>query len=73
LYKPSTDLVVNYYSTYVPIYETYFLDSVTKVKPNINSVEVYGLGEPKIHASSMHMPKSLTFVQFPESACIKDL
>ncbi len=38
--KPSTYLVVNYYSTYVPIYETYFLEVVTKVKPNINSVEV---------------------------------
>jgi hypothetical protein len=40
MYKPSTYLVVNYYSTYVPIYETYFLEVVTKVKPNINSVEV---------------------------------
>jgi hypothetical protein len=40
--KPSTYLVVTYFLTYLPIYETLFcIELVTKVKPNINSVEVY--------------------------------
>jgi hypothetical protein len=43
MYKPSTCLVVTYFPTYLPIYdETLFLQNlVTKVKPNINSVEVH--------------------------------
>jgi hypothetical protein len=42
MYKPSTYLVVSYFSTYLPMYETYFLkDFVTKLKPNTNSVEVH--------------------------------
>jgi hypothetical protein len=42
MYKPSTYLIVTYFPTYLPIYETYFLQSLlTKVKPNINSVEVH--------------------------------
>jgi hypothetical protein len=44
MYKPSTYLVVTFFfsPTYLPIYETYFLTAlVTKVKPNINSVEVH--------------------------------
>jgi hypothetical protein len=40
--KPSTYLVVTYFLTYLPIYETLFcIELVTKVKPNINSVEVH--------------------------------
>jgi hypothetical protein len=39
MYKPSTYLVVTYFPTYVPIYETLYW--FAKVKPNINSVEVY--------------------------------
>jgi hypothetical protein len=27
MYKPSTDLVVTYFPTYLPIYETYFLQN----------------------------------------------
>jgi hypothetical protein len=40
--KPSTYLVVTYFHTYLPIDETYFLQNwVSKVKPNIDSVEVH--------------------------------
>jgi hypothetical protein len=42
MYKPSTYLVVIYFPTYLPIYDTYFpTESVTKVKSNINSLEVH--------------------------------
>jgi hypothetical protein len=42
MYKPSTYLVVTYFPTYLPIYETYFLQNwLPKVKPNINSVKVH--------------------------------
>jgi hypothetical protein len=42
MYNPSTYLVDSYSPTYLPICETYFLQKfVTKVKPNINSVEVH--------------------------------
>ncbi len=41
MYKPSTYLVITYFPTYLRIYETYFLQLVTKVRPNINSVEVH--------------------------------
>jgi len=42
MYKPSTYLEFPYFPTYLPIYETYFLtELVTKMKPNINSVEVH--------------------------------
>ncbi len=42
MYKPSTYLVVTYFPTYLHMYETYFIQKlVTKVKPNINSVEVH--------------------------------
>jgi hypothetical protein len=35
-------LVVTYFPTYLPIYETYFLQNwLPKVKPNINSVKVH--------------------------------
>ncbi len=41
MYKPFTYLVVAYFPTFLPIYETYFLQKlVTKLKPNINPVEV---------------------------------
>jgi len=38
MYKTSTWLLITYFPTYLPTYETYFLH---KVKPNINSVEVH--------------------------------
>jgi hypothetical protein len=42
MYKPSTYLIITYFLTYLPIYETYFFSKlVTMVKPNINSVEVH--------------------------------
>jgi hypothetical protein len=42
MYKPSTYLVITYFPTYLPMYETYFLQNlVAKVKPNINSLEVH--------------------------------
>jgi hypothetical protein len=42
MYKASTYLEVVYFPTYLPIYETYFLQNwVTKMKPNINSVKVH--------------------------------
>ncbi len=41
MYKPSTYLVITYFPSYLPIYETYFLQLVTKVRPNVNSVEVH--------------------------------
>jgi hypothetical protein len=42
MYKPSPYLVITYFPTYLPMYETYFLtELVTKMKPNINSVEVH--------------------------------
>jgi hypothetical protein len=42
MYKPSPYLEVAYFPTYLPIYGTYFLQNwVTKVKPNIKSVEVH--------------------------------
>jgi len=41
MYKPSMYLVVTYFSTYLPTHETYLPQNwVTKVKPNINSVQV---------------------------------
>jgi hypothetical protein len=42
MYKPSTYLLLTYFPTYLPIYETNFLtELVTKVKPNLNSGEVH--------------------------------
>ncbi len=42
MYKSSTYLVVIYFPTYLPIYETYFpTELVTKVKSNINLLEVH--------------------------------
>jgi hypothetical protein len=42
MYKSSIYLVIIYFLTYLFIYETYFFTKlVTKVKPNINSVEVH--------------------------------
>jgi hypothetical protein len=42
MYKPSTHLVITYFPTYLHIYDYLFLTKlVTKVKPNINSVEVH--------------------------------
>jgi hypothetical protein len=42
MYKPSAYLEVSYFPTYLPIYEIYFLQNwLTKMKPNINSVEVH--------------------------------
>ncbi len=53
MYKPSTYLLITYFLTYLPMYETFFptylptyetyflTELVTKVKPNINSVEVH--------------------------------
>jgi hypothetical protein len=42
MYKPSTYLLITYFPTYLPIYETNFLtELVTKVKPNLNSSEVH--------------------------------
>jgi hypothetical protein len=42
MYKPRTYLVVTYFPSCKPMYKTYFLQHlVTKVKPNINSVEVH--------------------------------
>jgi hypothetical protein len=42
MYKSSTYLLVTYFPTYLPLCETYFpTELVTKVKPNITSVEVH--------------------------------
>jgi hypothetical protein len=42
MYKPSTYLLDTYSLIYLPMYETYFLQKlVTKLKPDINSVEVH--------------------------------
>jgi hypothetical protein len=42
MYKPSAYLVVTYFPTYRRDYDTYFLrELVTKVRPDINSVEVH--------------------------------
>ncbi len=43
MYKPSTYLVITYLPTYPPMYQTYFFftELVTKVKPNIDLVEVH--------------------------------
>jgi hypothetical protein len=42
MYKLSTYLIVIYFPTYLSVYETLFpTELVTKVKPNINSVEVH--------------------------------
>jgi hypothetical protein len=54
MYNLSTYLVDTYSPTYLPIYETYFLQKlVTKVKPNINSVQVHphlsNKGDPVDH------------------------
>ncbi len=41
MYKPSTYLLITYFPTYLPIYETHFpTELVTKAKPNLNSGEV---------------------------------
>jgi hypothetical protein len=51
MYKPSTYLLIIYFPTYLPIYETYFFtELVTKVKPNINSVEVH----PQLSKNNEH-------------------
>jgi hypothetical protein len=39
MYKPSTYLVFTYFSTY--LWYLFLTELVTKVKPNINSVEVH--------------------------------
>ncbi len=51
MYKPSTYLVNTYFLTYLPIYETCFptTELVTKVKPNINSIEVHPQPSSKGH------------------------
>jgi hypothetical protein len=50
MYKPSTYLKVAYFPTYLPIHETYFpTELVTKMKPNINSVEVHPQLSPNRH------------------------
>ncbi len=50
MYKPSIYLVVTYFPTYLPIDETSFpTELVTKVKPNINSVEVHPQLSKKRH------------------------
>ncbi len=42
MYIPSTHLVVTYIPTYLPMYETYFLQNwLTNVKPNFNLIEVH--------------------------------
>jgi hypothetical protein len=42
MYKPSTYLLIIYFPTFLPIYETYFLtELVTKVKPSLNSGEIH--------------------------------
>jgi len=43
MYKAAIYLVITYFSTYLPMCQTYIFptESVTKVKPNINSVEVH--------------------------------
>jgi hypothetical protein len=43
MYKPSPYLVRTYFPTYLPMYETYIFPTelVTKMKSNINSVEVH--------------------------------
>ncbi len=42
MYRPSTYLKVAYFPTCLPTHETYFLPELgTKMKPNINSVEVH--------------------------------
>jgi hypothetical protein len=42
MYKPPTYLVVTYFPTYLPIYETYFLQNqLPRWKTNTNSVEVH--------------------------------
>jgi len=42
MYKPSSYLVATYLPTYLPTYrwDLFPTESVTKVKPNVNSVEV---------------------------------
>jgi len=39
MYKPSTSLAVTYFPTYIR--DLFLTELVTKVKPNINSVEVH--------------------------------
>jgi hypothetical protein len=43
MYKPSTHLLVTYFPTYLPIYirDLFPTELVTKVKPNIKSVQVH--------------------------------
>ncbi len=42
MYKPFIYLEVAYFPTYLPIYETYFLENwLSRWNPNINSVEVH--------------------------------
>jgi hypothetical protein len=50
IYKPSIYLIVTYFPTYLLIYETYFFTKlVTKVKPNINLVEVHTQLSNNVH------------------------
>ncbi len=53
MYKPFIYLVITYFSTYLPMFKTYVFPTelVTKVKPNINSVEVH----PQQHNNSHPM------------------
>jgi hypothetical protein len=41
MYKPSTYLEVAYFPTYMPIWDLFPTELVTKMKPNINSVELH--------------------------------
>ncbi len=43
MYKAAIYLVITYFSTYLPMCETYIFprELVAEVKPNINSVEVH--------------------------------
>jgi hypothetical protein len=41
MYKPSTYVEVAYFPTYLPIWDLFPTELVTKMKPNMNSVELH--------------------------------
>jgi hypothetical protein len=55
MYKPSTYLVVAYFPTYLPtsVWNLFPTELVTKVKLNINSVEVHPVDGALVGAGSL--------------------
>ncbi len=49
MYTPLTYLIITYFPTYLPIWDLFSTKLITKVKPNINLVDVHPLLNNNMH------------------------